>query len=114
MIDAREFAESWRTAWNEHDPDRIAEHYSDDVVYSSPFVARLAGNRDGRLVGKGALRAYITSALDRYLDLYFDEPLHVGAGAGSVCIVYRSVDDKLALETFQLDDEGKARLVLCH
>src|SRR5215831_4331753 len=55
---ARRFAEEWVDAWNRHDLDGILAHYSEDVVFSSPFAARLIPGGDGTVRGRAALREY--------------------------------------------------------
>jgi hypothetical protein len=35
-------ARDWVEAWNRHDLDGIMAHYTDDVAFTSPFVAALA------------------------------------------------------------------------
>jgi hypothetical protein len=110
--DADAFAEAWMDAWNSHDAARIAAHYHEDVEYHSPFVARIAGA--GSLRGRSAVEDYFAAALARYPDLHFGPALHVAAGAGSVSIVYRSVDNLLAIETLVLDDGGLVTRAHCH
>ena len=110
--EADAFAHAWMDAWNSHDATRIAAHYHDDVEFHSPFVARIAGA--GSLRGRAAVHAYFAAALARYPDLYFGPALHVAAGAGSVSIVYRSVDDLLAVETLVIDDQGLVTRAHCH
>src|SRR5438128_494389 len=95
--EADNFERSWMDAWNSHDATRIAAHYHDDVEYYSPFVARLAG--EGKLRGRAAVHDYIVAALDRYPDVHFGPEMRVASGAGSVSIMYRSVEDLLAIET---------------
>jgi len=101
--EADAYVARWMEAWNSHDLERILEHYADDVEYASPFIAQMAepGGRgaEGRLVGKGDVRAYFAAALDRYPDLHFDPPVHVAVGAGSVSFVYTSVKNLTAVET---------------
>jgi hypothetical protein len=110
--EADSFAQAWMDAWNSHDAARIAAHYHDDVEYHSPFVARIAGA--GSLRGRPAVHAYFAAALERYPDLHFGPALHVAVGAGSVSIVYRSVDDLLAIETLVLGDQGLVTRAHCH
>jgi len=110
--DADAFVADWLEAWNTHDVDRITSHYHDDVEYHSPFVARLAG-RD-RLQGKAAVRAYVASALARYPDVELGPVISVAPGAGSVAVVYRSVDGLLAVETLVLDERGLVIRAHCH
>jgi nuclear transport factor 2 (NTF2) superfamily protein len=109
---ARTFAEEWMDAWNSHDADRVAAHYHPDVEYYSPFVARLSGA--DLLRGRDALREYAAAALARYPDLHFGPECQVAAGAGSVVIAYRSVDDLLAMETLVLDEAGLVVRAHCH
>jgi hypothetical protein len=96
--EADRFVVEWMGAWNSHDVERVLEHYADDVEYFSPFVAQLAGS-SGYLAGKEALRPYVAAAFERYPELHFDPPSHVAVGAGSVSMVYRSVNGLLAVET---------------
>ncbi len=110
--EAEVFARAWIDAWNSHDVVRIAAHYHDDVEYYSPFVARLAG--EGCLRGRTAVREYIAAALDRYPDLHFGPDLRVASGAGSVSIMYRSVEDLLAMETLVFDADGLVVRAHCH
>jgi ketosteroid isomerase-like protein len=68
---ALRFAEEWVAAWNAHDLDRILTHYSDDVVFSSPHIARRLGKPSGEVHGIDALRAYFGSGLEGETDLHF-------------------------------------------
>lgn len=104
---ARVFAAEWIEAWNAHDIERILGHYADDVTFSSPFVASIAGESSGTLAGKDALRAYWTKALAMLPDLRF-EPIDVLAGVGVVTVYYRGHRGTVA-ETFHLDAAGKVR-----
>jgi hypothetical protein len=111
-VEAELFARSWVDAWNSHDPSRIAAHYREDVEYHSPFVARLTGG--GALHGRTAVEGYAAAALARYPDLHFGPEITVARGAGSIALVYRSVDDLLAVETLVLDDAGLVTRAHCH
>lgn len=55
---ADEWAQEWIAAWNKHDLDAILEHYSADVIFTSPFVVAVTGREDGTVQGKKELRAY--------------------------------------------------------
>jgi hypothetical protein len=112
QADAEAFARSWAEAWNAHDPSRIAAHYSPAVEYHSPFVARLTGGE--ALHGRTAVKEYAAAALARYPDLHFGPEITVATGAGSIALVYRSVDDLLAVETLVLDDAGLVARAHCH
>jgi hypothetical protein len=54
----------WEDGWNLGDIDVIMEPMADDVVFSSPFVARVTGG-DPEVRGYAALRAYCEDALTR-------------------------------------------------
>lgn len=110
---ARQFAEHWITAWNSHDLDAILSHYADDVEYFSIFLTRLADHPAGRLQGKAAVRAYLAKALVAYPELQF-ELRQVFWGVRSVVLHYRSVNNLLAAEVFELDAQGQVCRVQCH
>jgi ketosteroid isomerase-like protein len=101
--EADAFVAEWMDAWNSHDLDRILDHYADDVEYYSPFIAQMAEpdgpGADGRLDGKGHVRAYFAAALEKNADLRFEPPVHVAVGAGSVSFVYTSIKNLTAVET---------------
>ncbi|MDQ1497953.1 MAG: hypothetical protein QOI86_1293 [Actinomycetota bacterium] len=101
--EADAFVAEWMEAWNSHDLDRILEHYAHDVEYYSPFIAQMAEpgapGADGRLEGKGPVRAYFAAALEKNPELRFEPPLPVAVGAGSVSFVYTSIKNLTAVET---------------
>ncbi len=111
-FDAEVFARSWADSWNSHDVSRIAAHYSEDVHYHSPFVARLTGG--DALRGRTAVERYAAAALERYPRLHFGPDITVARGAGSIALVYRSVEGMLAVETFVLNDEALVARAHCH
>ena len=101
---ASQFAEEWIEAWNNHDLNRIMAHYSDDIVFSSPFVASVGGVATGTLCGREELRVYFKAALSKFPSLRFE--LHtVFLGTDALTIVYKSVNDLLAAETMVLSED---------
>ena len=112
-LEADEYAREWIAAWNSHDVDRVAAHYGDTVEYESPFVAQLSPGRT-RLSGIDAVRDYIGRGFERFPELQFTGPYLVALGAGSVVIVYGSVNDLVAAETLVLDECGRVSRVHCH
>ncbi|HLU48879.1 MAG TPA: nuclear transport factor 2 family protein [Planctomycetota bacterium] len=111
---ADELARAWISAWNAHDLDRILSHYSDDVEFTSPFVAQILGSSTAGVVrGKGKLRDYFRAGLEAYPDLLF-ELRDVLAGVGSIVIVYKSVRDLIAAEVLELDQEGRILRARAH
>jgi hypothetical protein len=87
---ARDFARDWVEAWNARDLEAVLSHYTDDFEMSSPYIAEIASEPSGRLVGKASVREYWSSALHRMPALHF-ELLQVLTGAESVAIYYRGV-----------------------
>jgi ketosteroid isomerase-like protein len=55
---AEQFAEQWAAAWNSRDLDRILEHYTEDIVFSSPLIGQILGTDVSEVHGKDALRDY--------------------------------------------------------
>jgi nitronate monooxygenase len=96
---------AWYAAWNAHDLERVLAHYTEDVVFSSPFISALGAGARGVVVGKPALRAYWSRALERYPDLHF-EPISELYGVGSITLHYRGVANVLAAEVLELNAEG--------
>jgi len=68
---ALKFAEEWEAAWNSHDVERILAHYTDDVVFQSPYVVHRLQQPTGEERGKDALRSYWVSGLQQQPDLQF-------------------------------------------
>ena len=107
------FTEEWIDAFNTHDLDRILEHYSEAIEFYSPFIPLLKFNVEGVIRNKTDLRTYFQIGLDTYPDLHF-KLHHCFVGVNSVVIYYTSVNEKLAAETFVLNEDGKADRVFCH
>jgi ketosteroid isomerase-like protein len=102
---AQRLADEWYAAWNAHDLERILSHYSEEIVFTSPFAVEIAGRADGRLEGKEALRDYFAAALERFPDLKF-EPIALMVGTNSLVLHYRSVKGLLAAELMRIDESG--------
>ena len=64
-------ADEWEAAWNSHDLERILAHYTDDVVFQSPYIVHRLHEPSGELRGKDALRAYFGSGLEGQRTLQF-------------------------------------------
>jgi hypothetical protein len=110
---AHRFADEWMNAFNAHDMEAILAHYADDLEFYSPFVRLLKFNETGRITTKADLRRYFQLGLDAYPTLHFTRH-QVFAGVDTLVIHYTSVNNRLAAEVFQLDEQGKARNVFCH
>ncbi|MEZ0609213.1 nuclear transport factor 2 family protein [Fibrella sp. WM1] len=110
---ATHFANDWINAFNAHDLDAILAHYTEDVVFYSPFIPLLRFNESGCITDKQALKQYFQIGLATYPDLHFTLH-HVFVGINTLVIYYTSVNGRLASEVFQLNEDGKARQVFCH
>ena len=86
---AHGFVEEWVQAWNDHDLDRVLEHFADDVVFTSPVAALLVEASEGVIRGRPALRHYWSEGLRRIPDLHF-EVVGVYVGVRTLVISYRN------------------------
>lgn len=111
--EAQEFALEWIAAWNSHDLERILGHYAEEAEVTSPLVESVLGPGKVTVRGKGALRAYWGTALDRYPELRFTL-YRAYAGVRSVVLHYRSVQGLVGVECMELDDSGQVSRVLAH
>ncbi|MCE9624542.1 MAG: nuclear transport factor 2 family protein [Deltaproteobacteria bacterium] len=116
MIDCgkvKSLAEDWIRAWNSHDLEAVMSHYSEDIVFYSPFVVKLAGAPSGALRGKVSLREYFSKAFQAYPDLSFEWG-RLFFGTQSFVLEYQSVLGRRASELFILGDDDKIREVRAH
>jgi hypothetical protein len=111
--EAEYFANDWIASWNAHDLDRVMAHYDDDVEYFSVFIAKLTDNKAGCIKGKNNVREYLAKGLAAYPDLYF-ELINYFIGVSSITLLYKSVNNLIAAEVFELNSEGLAKRVQCH
>lgn len=68
---AKTFVEEWEAAWNAHDVERLLVHYTDDVVFQSPYIVHRFGDPAGEVHGKEELRNYWRTGLEQLPDLRF-------------------------------------------
>lgn len=110
---AAEFAEKWLAAWNSHDLDKVMAHYAEEVEYFSVFSTKLTGNGSGVIHGKEKLKEYFGRGLQIYPNLHFTLK-NVFTGVKSIALLYRSINNLLAAEVFELNGEGRITRVQCH
>ncbi len=113
MMEAKEFANEWINAWNAHDLDRIMDHYSEDIVFTSPFIQKVLGITDGTLRDKASLKNYFSKGLSLIPDLKFTLE-QVVVGVNSMAIVYKNTSGILSVEVVELNDQGKIVRSLAH
>lgn len=105
-MDARAFAHKWIESWNSHNLDQILEHYSSDIIVTTPMIRLATGGQVDSLEGKEAVKSYWRLALDRIPDLHF-EFIDVATGVNSIAIYYKSVMGKMAIEVMFFDADQK-------
>jgi ketosteroid isomerase-like protein len=106
--DPHPFADAWVRTWNAHDVEAVLEHFSDDVVFTSPVAARVVPESGGVVRGKTALRDYWTTALAQQPDLQF-ELVDVYRGESTLVINYRNHRGQLVNEVLTFDADGLVR-----
>ena len=94
---ASRFVDTWVKHWNDHDLDRLLEHFSDDVTFTSPVAAQLLPDSEGVILGKAALRRYWEEGLRRIPTLHF-EVVGVYTGVDTVVVNYRNQTGALVSE----------------
>jgi hypothetical protein len=116
MIDtdfAKKFARDWIAAWNNHDLQRVLQHYSDNFEMSSPNIIRIANEPSGRLIGKVAIGQYWTKALELIPDLQF-ELISILVGIESITLYYQGVHGRPAAEVFHFGPDRKVIKAYAH
>jgi hypothetical protein len=86
--EAQAFARQWVKDWNAHDIAAVLEHFTDDVVFTSPVAVRILGG-NGVIRGKEALRNYWSEGVRLIPDLHFDV-LGLYVGISTLVINYRN------------------------
>lgn len=103
-MDAQAFSVRWRETCNSHDLDCIAALYGETVIFKSPRVRTISGERSGTLHGREAVRDYWRKILERRPDLTFAVE-RIFAGVDSLALEYR-VGDLRGIEFMTLDEGG--------
>jgi hypothetical protein len=103
--DPNSYAAQWVQAWNAHNIEAVLDHFSDDVVFTSPVAARVVPESGGVVRGKAALRDYWTTALSRQANLHF-ELIGVYNGESTLVINYRNHRGQLVNEVLTFDGDG--------
>lgn len=114
---AETLGRQWAYGWNAEDVDVIMAPFADDVVFTSPFVARVTGGTT-TIAGDDALRSYVADALARSPGIRYtlDESF---VGTESVVLVYtcRYPDgrpDKRGADSMRVDPSGRVVEWRCH
>lgn len=107
---ARELAEEWVEAWNEHDLEAILSLYSPAVVFQTPTIVDSLGISDGRVEGLEDLREHFARGLRRLPDLRFElEAVYTGMSA--IAMTYRWGDGTPVCELHEYDEQERIERV---
>ncbi|MDI7774276.1 nuclear transport factor 2 family protein [Asticcacaulis sp. EMRT-3] len=109
VIDYEQKALAWYAAWNARDAQAICELYADNLVFISPFVAKLGLSERGVLTDIQAFFSYVSATLPRVPKLKY-EPVANCVGAQGHTLVYRNQSSHIVAETFEYNDQGLIRL----
>jgi len=102
---ANAYAAAWIEAWNARDLERVLADYADDVVFRSPRIEVVTGDKSGFVRGKAALRAYWRRGIELAPDLHFKlDRTYVGTSAVTIC--YRNHRGQNVAETLVFDDRA--------
>jgi ketosteroid isomerase-like protein len=101
IVEAQIFADQWVKDWNAHDVDALVEHFTDDVVFTSPAAIRILGG-DGVIRGREALRKYWSEGVRLIPDLHF-EVLALYVGIDTLVINYRNQAGGVVSEVLTFD-----------
>jgi hypothetical protein len=106
MIDAnfaQRFALEWVQAWNDHDLDAVIAHYGRDVIFHSPRIHIVTGEKVDAVRGRDQLRSYWEKALVNDLHFALDRVL---LGSDALTILYTNHREQDVAETFVFDAHG--------
>jgi ketosteroid isomerase-like protein len=108
----------WEDGWNGCDVDTIMAPLAEDVVFVSPFVARLTGDAAQTSIhGHDALRDYVADAVRRAGDIRYRLDATY-AGSESVILAYtcRFPDgsERTGADSMRTDASGKVVDWRCH
>ncbi len=117
VVDALE--RHWEDGWNGEDTDLIVAPFAPDVVFSSPFVSRITGDRSvSTIAGLDAVRAYVSDSFVRAtpgIRYTLDSSY---AGTDSVVLLYTvhhpTLGDRPGADTMRLDAEHRVVEWRCH
>jgi ketosteroid isomerase-like protein len=111
--EAWRLANHWVAAWNAHDLDLIMTHYEEAIELVSPVAAELLGTPDGKIVGKGSVKAYFQRGLEAYPELRFHLE-DVFCGLNSVVLLYTNQKGTRTAEFMELSPVAKVARVVAN
>ena len=106
LVQRTAFADSWIAAWNTRDLDKVLALYAEDSEMVSDKIIKLGLDPDGRLRGKGNLRAYWGRALPLRPKLHFTL-INAFVSPDSVVVFYRDELGHQICEYLRMNADGK-------
>lgn len=121
MIDEstlHELVRHWDEGWNGYDLDTIMAPFAPDVVFSSPFVARVTGDAEKATIeGYDALRSYIADSLERVPGIRYTVDASY-AGTDSIVFAYTchlpDGTSQGGSDSMRVDADGRVVEWRCH
>lgn len=106
QILARQFANEWIKAWNQHDIAKIAEFYAEECELSSPFIPEVINKPITEIKGLRNIRRYWEKAFAVMPNFSF-ELVSVMAGVDSIVITFHGIYSALSANAFYFDKDNK-------
>lgn len=104
-MNKKDLALRWLTAFNSKNLTAIMACYHPTIEHTSPKIGRYFPNYGNTIKGKTMVEEYFTKALANNPNLYFNLQ-HVLEGVRSVVLVYQRMENDLAGEFLEFNEEG--------
>ncbi|UJR29409.1 hypothetical protein I4U23_010621 [Adineta vaga] len=92
----------------------IMSHYDDDAIhFTSPLIVQFNNDPTGTISNKKDLQDYFSRALEKFPALHF-ELLSTSLSVNSLIIHYKSVNNMIAMEYFEFNDQNQVINVKAH
>lgn len=106
-----ELQRHWEEGWNRGDVDTIMEPFAEDVVFSSPFVAKLTGDPNTTTIsGYEALRSYVSDSLRRAAGIrYTLDATYIGVDTVILAYTFHAPNgvSNTGADSMRVDGDGK-------
>jgi hypothetical protein len=115
IVDAstvRSLAKHWEDGWNREDVATIVAPFAEDILFSSPYVARIRGDGgDSTLRGLASVRQYVADSLVRVTPgiKYTLDASYSGTDTVVLCytVHHPTLGERSGIDTMRLDGRGR-------
>jgi hypothetical protein len=115
VVDAatvRALGKHWEEGWNGEDVDTIVAPFAVDVLFSSPYVSRISGDRSlSTIQGLSAVRQYVTDSFVRATRniKYTLDASYAGTDTVVLCytVHHPTLGERRGIDTMRLGADGK-------